>query len=301
MLYEEARAHLADLSVRKSFSKGTLSAYERDLRQFCDYAEKMGVTKLRDTSRAHVAGYLTELRALSRTPATLSRTMVSLRTLYRHLLDRRVVDRDPTYGVELPKPQRKQPDRLTVDEVARLLDAPSADTEAGLRDRAMLETMYATGLRVSELLSLNEGDVDLEMRYARCLGPQGNERIVPLTKVAAERIAAYMMEARPQFIGADANRQALFVNRGGERLTRQAFWKAIKRYALEAGIRGDVSPHTLRHSFAYHLLEGGADIRSVQELLGHAGIGSTQMYASAAKPRMRDVHEGAHPRSRPQT
>jgi len=300
LIEEELRAYLADLSAGRPLAPNTLASYERDLRLYGDYLTESGIRTLRDTTKAHVASYMTLLRNRSRSPATQQRAMVTLRALYRYLLDQRIVDRDPTYRVELPKAAKKAPDRLSISEVERLLEAANGLTPAGLRDRAMLETLYATGIRVSELLSLDCGHVDLDLSFIRCAGVGGNERIVPLTNIAAEWIRQYIHEARSPFIRDGSSDEALFLGRLGSRMTRQGFWKIVKRYAKEAGIDGDISPHTLRHSFAYHLLENGADLRSVQEMLGHAGIQSTQVYTGSVKQRMREIQEQTHPRFKSQ-
>jgi len=199
--------------------------------------------------------------------------------------------------MEAPKQVKKLPVILTIEEVQRLLEAPLADTPAGKRDRAMLEVLYAAGIRVSELISLDHEHVNLSMRFVRCIGNSGNERIIPLGGVAVDALSAYLETGRPQLAKPQRITEALFLNQLGTGMSRQGLWKSIKKYAKEAHIGKDITPHTLRHSFAAHLLENGADLRSVQEMLGHSDISTTQIYSQVAKSRMKDVYERAHPRA----
>lgn len=199
--------------------------------------------------------------------------------------------------LEMPKVEKKPPQTLTVEETERLLEAPKPDTPLGLRDKAMLELLYATGIRVSELISLNKDDVNLELHFLRCTGERGKERILPFGGVTAEWLDLYLREGRSHLILDERENPALFPNRRGGRISRQGFWKLMKKYGQEAGITSDITPHTLRHSFAVHLLERGADVRSVQELLGHSDASTIQMYVSRSRSNLKTVYDAFHPRA----
>jgi integrase/recombinase XerD len=200
--------------------------------------------------------------------------------------------------METPKPEKKLPHVLTVQEVGKLLEAPAGTSPNGMRDKAMLEVLYATGIRVSELVSLNIDSVNPAMGFIRCLGKGGKERIVPLGQISSQCLTAYIETMRPKLLKSDKPDEALFINHLGTRITRQGFWKIIKRYAAESDIRKEITPHTLRHSFAAHLLENGADLRSVQEMLGHADISTTQIYTQLAKGKLKEVYDRSHPRAK---
>lgn len=284
------------LSEERGLSLNTQQSYRRDLVQFLDYLQERGAS-LEESSRIHVQGYLQHLRRLERAPATIGRTLVSLRSFYQFLLQERVVERDPTTQLEAPKPERRMPSVLTVEEVGRLLDAPTTDSAFGLRDKAMLELLYATGMRVTELVSLDRDHVYLDMGFIRCRGKAGKERLIPVHSQAGYWLERFVREAREEWSGAPGHQDALFPNHLGSRLSRQGFWKIIKKYAADLGLAMDITPHTLRHSFAVHLLENGADLKAVQEMLGHADLSSTIMYARSNTVRMKDVYNRAHPRA----
>ncbi|WP_127585970.1 site-specific tyrosine recombinase XerD [Paenibacillus koleovorans] len=286
------------LSDEKRLAPNTLESYERDLLQYIEYLTQQGVTALEDTNKTHIHQYLHRLRQLGRAPASLSRIMVSLRSLYQYLCRQRMLAVDPTVDLESPKPEKRLPKIMTIAEVEALLESPGTCTPPGVRDKAMLELLYATGIRVSELISLDVGDIRLELGILRCPGVGSKERNIPLGAVAVHWLSAYLESYRSQLFKSDKPETALFLNHLGTRLTRQGFWKILKRTASEAGIEQDVTPHTLRHSFAAHLLENGADIRAVQEMLGHAGLSTTQMYVQVSKPRMKDIYNQTHPRAR---
>lgn len=286
------------LSVERGLARNTLESYERDLTHYLDYIGKQGVRSLEESTKSHIVHYLLKLKQLGRAPATVSRNTVSIRAFYQFLVRERLIPHDPSLHMETPKLEKRLPKVLTVEEVERLLEAPDPSGPGGMRDKAMLELLYATGIRVSELISLNLGDVNLGMGFVRCIGKGSKERIIPLGKIAARWLGSYADTMRPLLLRKAKAEDALFINHLGTRLTRQGFWKIIKRYAREAGIDKEITPHTLRHSFATHLLENGADLRAVQEMLGHADISTTQIYTHVTKSRMKQIYDRTHPRAK---
>ncbi|MEW6031323.1 MAG: site-specific tyrosine recombinase XerD [Bacillota bacterium] len=285
------------LSVERGLASNTLESYSRDLRQYWAYLHtKARLMSLRDASRANVISYLLQMEKQGKSPATIARRLAALKSFYQFLVRESLVERDPTANLESPKLDRKLPKVLTVREVETLLRQPRTGTVGGLRDKAMLEVLYATGIRVSELVSLLLSDVNLELRYVRCLGKGSKERLVPLGSIACQAVADYLARSRPKLVK-DPGERHLFVNHHGHRMTRQGFWKIVKKYAAEAGIKKPITPHTLRHSFATHLLENGADVRAVQEMLGHADISTTQVYTHINRGKLRDVYRNSHPRA----
>ncbi|CAH1210394.1 Tyrosine recombinase XerD [Paenibacillus plantiphilus] len=286
------------LSSERRLSPNTLESYERDLNFFIDYLEQQSLSTVADVQKHHISRYLLELRQLGRAVATVSRYTVSIRSFFQYLTRERLISYDPSTELETPKQEKRLPKVLTVEEVERILSVPPMTTAAGVRDHAMLEVLYATGIRVTELITLNVEHVDVGMGFIRCVGANAKERIVPLGGVACEALSAYIHTMRCKLVKRDDSEQALFLNQLGTRMTRQGFWKIIKKHALEAGIVNEITPHTLRHSFAAHLLENGADLRSVQEMLGHADISTTQIYTQVTKTRIKDVYNLAHPRAK---
>lgn len=284
------------LSVEKGYAANTLDSYGRDLRQYHRFLRDGLGQSGPSASRAAVVAYLQHLQHQGRATATVARRLAALKAFYQYLVQERVLARDPTADLETPKLQKRLPLVLTVKEVETLLGQPRPVTASGRRDKAMLELLYATGIRVSELVSLNVSDVDLTTGFLRCLGKGNKERIVPVGSIAVRAVASYLERARGDFLR-DPDEPALFLNQQGKRLTRQGFWKIIKRYARQAGINKPITPHMLRHSFATHLLENGADLRSVQELLGHADISSTQIYTHLTRHHLKDVYARTHPRA----
>lgn len=218
--------------------------------------------------------------------------------LFSFLLKERLIGQDPTVDMETIKPSKKPPMILSIEDIERLLAVPDESAPQGMRDKAMLELLYATGIRVTELISLNVEDVNTGLKFVRCSGASGKERVVPLGTLAADCVARYTAGMRDKLLRVNQEEPALFLNSLGGRLTRQGFWKIIKKYAREADIQQDITPHTLRHSFAAHLLEGGADLRSVQQMLGHSDISTTQIYSGIARKNMKEVYENHHPRAR---
>ncbi|WP_055107710.1 site-specific tyrosine recombinase [Paenibacillus ihumii] len=281
------------LADHKRLSTATTECYKRDIEQFVDYLRERGVAEPGQLTRAGVKLYFAMLGNAGKAPATIARSAVSLRAFFQYLQQKRLLDQDPGSWIESPRIDKSPPQTLTVAEVDLLLDMPDLSQASGLRDKAMLELLYATGIRVSELIALNVQDVDTSMKFVRCSG--GKERIIPMGTVTAEWLERYMAESRPVLLGVSGG-EALFPNARGDRLTRQGFWKIIKKYGREAGIATDITPHTLRHSFAVHLLEGGADVKSVQEMLGHADMVTVQKYLSHRKPNLKSVYDAFHPR-----
>ncbi|MDR7450378.1 MAG: site-specific tyrosine recombinase XerD [Armatimonadota bacterium] len=287
-------AYLAYALAEQGLAARTVEAYRSDLDDFARFLRGRGVRDPAEVSRAAVTLYLVHLRRAGRSPAPVRRRAAAIRSFYRYLLREQVVTADPTLDLGPPRPAHRLPHVLTVEEVDRLLAAPDPTTPEGLRDRAMLELMYGSGLRVSELIGLDVGDVDLERELVRCVGKGDKTRLVPTGSRAVAALLAYQRRGRPQLTRRRMS-PALFVSRRG-RLTRQAFWQMIRRYARVAGITKRLTPHVLRHSFATHLLEGGADLRAVQEMLGHASIATTQVYTHLTRERLRTVYDRAHPR-----
>ncbi len=284
------------VAVERGLSLNTQESYQRDLVTFLDFLSRKGITDINASSRSLIVQYLQELRECGRATATVSRNLASIRSFYAFLARERIIAVDPAAQLETPKRERRLPQVLSAVEVESLLGSPDTSTEMGLRDKAMLELLYATGIRVSELISLNDTDVNLSASFLRCFGKGSKERIVPLGRLARRAVLEYHEKARFHLLR-DKKESSLFVNHLGDRLTRQGFWKIIKKYARIAGITTDLTPHTLRHSFATHLLDNGADLRAVQEMLGHADISTTQVYTHVTKSRLQDVYSKSHPRA----
>ncbi|WP_159882262.1 site-specific tyrosine recombinase XerD [Paenibacillus puerhi] len=297
---EDLQAFITFLTEERGLAPNTLDSYERDILQYLDYLEQSGVGAWSETGKASITGYLHNLKQKGRASATLTRTVISIRGFYQFMVRVRRIDHDPSIHMETPKLEKRVPQVLSVQEVGKLLEAPQASTPNGFRDKVMLEVLYATGIRVSELISLDVESVNPSLGFIRCMG-KGKERVVPLGQIASGFAQTYMDSVRPRLLKQDKQEAALFVSHLGTRMTRQGFWKIMKRYAREAGIEQEITPHTLRHSFAAHLIENGADLRSVQEMLGHADISSTQIYTQLTRSKMKDVYDRSHPRARIET
>lgn len=295
-MHDQLQGFLNYLSVERGLAPNTLESYGRDLRQFLTYLEEKKHVSITETTQAIVIGYLLHLQAKGRATATLSRSLAAIKSFFHFLAREQVIPRDPTVNLDAPKQEKRLPRVLTVEEVVKLLEQPDLKTPPGIRDRTMLEVLYATGLRVSELVSLKIKDINLEEGYIRCFGKGSKERIVPLGSVATKYVTFYLDHAR-KFLAANPKEETLFLNHHGNGLTRQGFWKIIKKYADQLGISSMITPHTLRHSFATHLLENGADLRSVQEMLGHADISTTQIYTHLTRNKLKEVYEKTHPRA----
>ena len=284
------------LGHEKGLATNTLESYSRDLRQYYGFLSADSAASLEKASQSTIVAYLMYLRKQGKATATIARRLAALKAFYQFLVKENYVSEDPTDDLSSPKLERKLPKVLTIEEVERLLAQPDVSTAAGKRDKAMLELLYATGIRVSELVNLNLGDIDLSEGFVRCMGKGSKERVVPMGEIAVAALRTYLDTARPRMV-ADQHEKAVFVNHHGKRLTRQGFWKIVKKYAAQAQIRKEITPHTLRHSFATHLLENGADIRAVQEMLGHADISTTQIYTHVTKERLKGVYAKSHPRA----
>lgn len=281
---------LAELGL----AHNSVEAYYRDLREFAGFVTRRGARAPADVTRAAVSVYLLDVRRRGLSVGTVKRRTAAIRSFYRFLQREELVDHDPTLDLAPPRPTLRLPRVLTEEEVGRLLAAPDPATPAGSRDRALLELLYASGLRVSEATGLDLGDVDLSEELVRAVGKGNRERVVPVGSKAIAALQAYLRTVRPHM--ARSGTQALFLSRRGGRLTRQGCWKLIRQYARRAGITKTLTPHVLRHSFATHLLERGADLRAVQEMLGHASVGTTQLYTHVTRARLKEIYARAHPR-----
>ncbi len=278
----------------KHASANTVSSYMRDIRQYASYLQTIGV-ELLDADRDTVDGYMHYLHDNGKSPATVSRCLASLKSLYLFAMGEDDIDENPVYSIKVEKAERKLPQILTGKEVELLLEQPRVSDMKGCRDKAMLEVLYATGIRVSELIGLNVEDVSLSGGFVRCESG-GKVRIIPLYPEALSALGDYISDVRAKMIASPTER-SLFVNVSGERMSRQGFWKIIKYYQEKAQIKKEITPHTLRHSFAAHLLENGADLRSIQEMLGHSDISSTQIYAQLVKQNLKAVYNKYHPKA----
>ena len=285
------------LTVELGLSANTRQAYERDLRLFCKTLGFKNSDALVNVSREQITGYMTQLKEKGLAAATIARKLAAIKAFYCFMTAEGYMDANPAEVVEAGTKGIKLPRVLSEDEVVRLLNQPDITTAEGFRDRTMLEVLYATGMRVSELINLTLERVDLNMKYIIAFGKGSKERIVPLGSVAAEFLQQYLEKVRPKLTHAGRNTNIVFLAFGGHELTRQRFWQIIRTYGRKANINKALTPHILRHSFATHLLDNGADLRSVQELLGHSDISTTQIYTHLTNKRLRDIYAKAHPRA----
>ncbi|MCL4079122.1 site-specific tyrosine recombinase XerD [Coriobacteriia bacterium Es71-Z0120] len=294
------RDFLDHLTVERGASAHTLDAYRRDLARYEETLRDRGVPSPPRATREDVVEHQRRLFARGYAPSTVERNMAAVRSFHRFCVREGLAEIDPTTGLPLPKIPSRLPDAITVEEAERLLSQPFPEGPAGLRDRAILEVLYGCGLRVSELVGLDVGHVDLDEGFLRVFGKGSKERVVPIGGYAAQAVSAYLMHGRPflrsRRSAVQKDRSALFVNQRGGRLTRQAVFGIVKRYGQRAGV--DIHPHTLRHSFATHMLQGGADLRSLQEMLGHADISTTQIYTHVDRSHLIEEYLSTHPRAR---
>ena len=284
------------ITVERGLALNTVISYRHDLAQFISFLEGTGVKDLNSVNREHLSQYLASLHEKGLATRSRNRHLAAIRSFYKYLLREKIADSNPAAQMESSQIKKKLPQVLSPDEVEKLLEQPDVSTALGQRDRAMLELLYATGLRVTELVRMTMEQLNLEVGYVLTLGKGHKERIIPITENAMDALEDYIEHGREMLLkGRDSN--YLFVNRSGKPITRQGFWKILQRYAQKAGINKHISPHTLRHSFATHLLEHGADLRSVQMMLGHSDISTTQIYTHVAREQLKKVHRRHHPRS----
>ena len=283
------------LTGEKHASANTVSSYLRDVTQFGEWLQHEKHCELRKANMEAIQDYISWMQGHGKSAASATRFLASVKSFYNFLIAQGITKQNPAKGVASAKSEKKYPEILTNREVELFLEQPQCVDAKGIRDHAMLELLYATGMRVSELIALNLEDLNLMAGFVRCES-KGKERVIPLYRTAVKALGDYLRQIRPQII-ADGNERALFVNMNGERMSRQGFWKIIKYYQEKAGIQKEITPHTLRHSFAVHLLENGADLRAIQEMLGHADISSTQVYTHVVKNNLKDVYIKAHPRA----
>ncbi|NLW40227.1 MAG: site-specific tyrosine recombinase XerD [Tissierellia bacterium] len=289
--------YIAYMKNDKALTSNTLEAYIRDITQFKEYLVQNNIKDSTKVNKTIIITYLMFLQKEGKAPSTISRNLASIRCYYQYMLNNNLIKEDPTYNLRSPKPERKLPSVLTKEEVDILLSQPKGDDFKGVRDKAMLELLYATGIRVSEIVALNLDDVDLELGQLIIEDDRLDVRVIPIGNMAIKYLKKYIYEYREKVLK-NEDEEALFLNYNGNRLSRQGFWKIIKAYSKQSKIEKKITPQTLRHSFAVHLLENGADIKTVQEVLGHSDVSATQIYTFAMEnKRLRDVYKKTHPRA----
>lgn len=285
------------LTSEKKMAKNSLEAYKRDVMEFAEMIREKQNLSLNEASNTEVVAYLLKLKNDGKSAATVNRKVASLRAFYNYLTGRKLISDNPTVNIKSPKIERKNIEYLTIEEVDNLLSQPDQSMK-GLRDRAILELLYATGIRVSEIVEMNVDEVNLRMGFVTCTGEHGKARIIPMGRPSRAAVEEYIYEIRPKFLrDDDSSEKALFVNYTGKRLTRQGLWKLLKEYARLSGIENKLTPQTLRNSFAVHMIQNGADLKSLQELMGHEDISATQIYLSVTKNRIKEVYDKSHPRA----
>src|SRR3989338_4369899 len=292
---EPLRLFLDYLSIEKGLSKNTLLAYERDLGRYDSYLKRVKISSLEGVTRMEIMDFLLKEKDRGLSPSSVSRELVAIRMWHRFLAQEGQIKEDVTEVLEAPKLWKHLPEVLSVAEVETLIKAPNARKAQGVRDQALLELLYATGIRASEVTAIKAGNLNFDLGYVRVIGKGDKERIVPVGEAAKKSVLRYLNQVRPKWAKQDAE-DALFVSRAGRKMSRQAVWEIIKKYAKSAKVKKKVSPHILRHSFATHLLENGAGLRVVQELLGHSDISTTQIYTHVEKSRLKSIHQKFHPR-----
>jgi integrase/recombinase XerD len=299
-MQEQIRNFLDFLAVEQGYSENTIAAYRNDLSQFARFLTETDppITSWAEAEKEHIVNYILHLKEREYASSTVARKVAAIKSFFHFLLADGIIKDDPTVTLDSPKVKKRLPKALSHDLVNRLLEeAGKYSTPKGQRDKALLELLYATGMRVSELVLLDIDDVNLASGSVRCFGKGDKERIIPVYDQAIQALEKYVQTGRPRLMK-NPNEKALFLNHRGKRLTRQGLWLIIKRYAEEIGISSDVTPHTLRHSFATHMLSGGAGLREVQKLLGHANISTTQVYTHVNSERLREVYDESHPRAK---
>lgn len=294
---KEIKLFLEYLDVECNLSRNTLSAYGRDLGKFKRFMRIKRIKSINHLNPTHFTKFAGIEKKKGASSNSLARYLTSIRLFLKFLVAEKYLDKDVSSWIETPKTWQRLPQVLGYPDVQKLLEAPDTSKPLGIRDKAILETLYASGARVSEVVRLDLGDLNLEVGYLRCFGKGGKERLVPINKIAGKAIKRYLDEVRPVLITKNPEQTRLFVNRLGHPLTRQTIWKKVKYYAHYTGFRGNLYPHILRHSFATHVLEGGADLRYVQEMLGHASVSTTQIYTHIDQRRLKAIHKRFHPRA----
>lgn len=290
--------YLHFIKVERQLSENTLLSYKRDLIAYARHLQaEQKITTFNQVTRDHILLFLDSLRMVGKSSKTISRQISSIRSFHQFLLREKVTEQDPTVHLEMPKKEQTLPKVLSIEDIDALISAPSIEKPQGVRDIALLEMLYGSGMRISELVELNLEDVHVKMGFVRVFGKGGKERIIPLGRGAINSCVNYLNTARPQLLGSATKTDAFFITQRGKRFTRQGCWKILKDYAEKAGIQKQITPHVLRHSFATHLIENGADLRAVQELLGHADISTTQIYTHVSKTRLSEVYKQFHPRA----
>ena len=284
------------LQKERKMSKNTLEAYMRDVQEFIAFEGSRGMTDLTETSSTEIVAFLHSLKSSGKSAATVNRKLASLRAFFNFLINSDLMQSNPTVDIKSPKIERKELEYLTLEEVDRLLNTPD-NSIRGIRDKAILEVLYATGIRVSELIDADLDDINIRMGFITCDGEQSKARIVPLGRPARAALETYIYEGRKAFVKENTEEKALFVNYYGSRLTRQGLWKVLKEYGEKAGIEKKLTPNIMRNSFAVHMLQNGADLKSLQELMGHEDISATQAYLAVTKNRIKDVYDKTHPRA----
>ena len=297
MLEQAVDDYIVFLTVEKGASQNTIEAYSNDVRKLTQYLSDEKINNWREVDSYMIRGYLAFMQAEQITNTTRARNVAALKSFFRFLYVEKYTKNNLGELLDVPRKEKVLPKYLTMEEVERLLEAPDITTPNGCRDKAMLELLYASGLRVSELITLRLNDISFEMAYVRCFGKGSKERIIPLGSYALDALAHYIEVCRPK-VANNWQTDTLFLNKNGKGLTRQGFWKLIKKYGREAAITADITPHVLRHSFATHMLEASSDLRAIQEMLGHADIATTQIYTHLLGEQMLDVYNAAHPRAK---
>ena len=294
-MYHLVDRYLNFLAIEKGVSLNTMEAYSRDLNRYLEFVEQAGIKDIRGISPDNVISFLGNLKGAGLATSSINRSLAAIRGFYKYLLTEKAVDENPVANIELARTWMHLPDTLSREETNLLLKMPGTQTPLAVRDTAMLELLYATGIRASELISLSMSSINWQAGYLIVVGKGNKERIVPIGRMAFDCLNRYVEGSRRNLSkGRSVN--AIFLNRSGTGLTRQGFWKIVKKYVRKAGLQKKVYPHTFRHSFATHLLEGGADLRSVQMMLGHADISTTQIYTHVTRERLKEIHKKFHPR-----
>ena len=293
---DKRREYIEYLKKEKKMAPNSCEAYGRDVAEFIAFAQGRRITRVEDVTNTDVVAYLHYLKQAGRSASTVNRKVASIRGFFRYLISKGVMSEDPTDKIKSPKIERKKVEYLSIREIDRLLACPD-ESNKGIRDRAILEVLYATGIRVSELIALDIDDINLRMGFVTCDSSSSKARIVPLGRPARAAIENYVYDVRDKMVTGGRKEKALFVNMSGQRITRQGLWKILRDYGKQAGIEHRLTPHTLRNSFAVHMLQNGADLKSLQELMGHDDITATQVYLSATKSRIKDVYDKTHPRA----